>query len=252
MSTSRDEAVKLLPALKLELKEAADGASDEKLLKFLLWKQNVQRAAERFRQLQKWRNDNSFTQNLKLSQDEKLKKHVASNVIINDESMISKDGCTVLVGRLRNNDMTDGRTPEDVCRMMLYVIDRALELKSSEDNGVIVFHDLKDISKNNLHPGIAKFVLKGIIGHFPLKIKGIYILNAPFFFKSFFAVVSLLLPKKLKQRMHYVEKIEDMYEVIDQELLLVEHGGKSTFDTEAWMAKQIERETSGEQTTILS
>ena len=226
--------------------------SDEKLLKFLLWKQDVQRAAERFRTLQKWCNENSFSQNLKLSQDKKLQKHVASNVIINDESMITKDGCTLLVGRLRNNDMSDGRTPEDVCRMMIYVIDRALELKSSQDNGVVVFHDLKDISKNNVHPGVAKLILKAIIGHFPLKIRGIYILNAPFFFKSLFAVISLVLPKKLKQRMHYVDSVEDMYEVIDQELLLVEHGGKSEFDTDAWVAKQIAREESGEQNTIFN
>lgn len=39
----------LLPALKTELGDAADGVSDENLLKFLRWKPSVERAAGRFR-----------------------------------------------------------------------------------------------------------------------------------------------------------------------------------------------------------
>jgi len=165
---------------------------------------------------------------------------------------VTKDGCTVLVGRLRNNDMTDGRTPEDVCRMILYIIDRALERESTYERGVVVFHDLKDISKDNIHPGVAKLLFRAILGHLPLKIKGIYLLNAPFFFKGMFTMISsLLFPKKLKQRVHYVESLEDMYGVIDQDLLLREHGGQLDFDVEEWVKKAIEREESGDISSIL-
>lgn len=148
--------------------------------------------------------------------------------------------------------MTDGRTPEEVCRMIMYTIDRALELKSTQEHGVVIFHDLKDVSKDNIHPGVAKLLLKAIIGHFPLKIKGIYLLNAPFFFKGIFTMISsVLFPKKLKQRVHYVDKLEEMYDVVDKELLLAEHGGMLEYDQEAWIKQQIQRENSGEMNSFL-
>ena len=62
---------------------------------------------------------------------------------------------------------------------------------------------------------------------------------------------SLFFPKKLKERVHYIDKLEDIYEVIDQDLLLLEHGGKLDFDSEAWVTKQIQREESGKMASIM-
>ncbi len=227
--------------------------SDDFLLKFLLWKPDIQRASERFKIFQQWHTENSWAHtNLKLSKDEKLKKLIQSNIVIVPGTIVTKDGCTVLVGRLRFNDMSDGRTPEDVCRMLFYMMDRALEMKSTQENGIVVFHDLKDLSKKNLHAGIPKLLLKAIIGHFPLKIKGIYLLNAPFFFKGFFTMISsLFFPKKLKERVHYVDSLEDIQSVIDKDLLLVEHGGTLVYDADEWIEKQIQREQNGDLTSIL-
>jgi hypothetical protein len=254
MSSSDEELIKLLPALKEELKEAADDVSDEILLRYLHWKPNAKRAADRFRLFQKWHNDNLWAHtNLKLTQDDtKLKKHILDNIIIAPETLVTKDGCNVLVGRLRNNDLSDGRTPEEVCRMIFYIMDRVLERQSAQENGVVIFHDMKGVSKNNVNSGIPKLLLKAIIGTFPLKIKGIYLLNAPFFVKPIFSVIStLMFSKKLKERVHYVNSLDDIYEVIDKDLLLVEHGGKLEFDSKAWVDKQIERETNSDFSSIL-
>ncbi len=148
--------------------------------------------------------------------------------------------------------MSDGRTPHQVGRMMMYIIDRVLELPSSQENGVIIFHDLQGLSRNNVHTGVSKLVLKAILGHFPLKIKGIYLLNAPFFFKGLFQMIStLLFPKKLKERVHYLTSVEEMYEIVDQDLLLLEHGGKLDFNVNDWIGKQIQRENKGELASIL-
>lgn len=242
-----------LSLLQLNSFPISSEVSDDYLIKFLLWKPNVKRASDRFKILQKWRKDNPWAHtNLKLSQDEKLKKFVSSNTIIVPGSIVTKDGCTVLIGRLRFNDMADGRTPEDVCRMIFYSIDRAMELQSTQENGLVIFHDLKDVSKNNVHPGIAKLLFRAIIGHFPLRIKGIYLLNAPFFFKGLFTMVSsLLFPKKMKERVHYVDSLEEIYDVIDKDLLLVEHGGMLDFDVDAWIEEQIQREQNDDWKSIL-
>jgi hypothetical protein len=59
--------------------------------------------------------------------------------------------------------MSDGPTPEDICRTILYNIDRAMELPSTQEDGIVVFHDLKNASKANVHSGVANLLLKVII-----------------------------------------------------------------------------------------
>jgi len=219
--------------------------SDENLLKFLHWKPNVQRASERFRKFQKWQSDNPWTYtDLKISKDDTLEKLVKEEIVIAPESITAKDGTTVLIGRLRNNDMSsDGRTPEDVCRMLLYMIDTALAREVTQMKGVYVFHDLNGLARNNVHHGIPKLLAHAIIGHLPLKIKGMYLLNAPLFFRALFGVVSkLFFPKKLKERIHFIDSMEEIYQIIDQDKLLVEHGGKLEFDVNEWLKVQCDKE----------
>ena len=54
------KVLELLPALKEELGKDAVDCTDTLLMKFLFWKPNVTRAAERFRAHQKWRKDSPF------------------------------------------------------------------------------------------------------------------------------------------------------------------------------------------------
>ena len=228
----KKKSLGLLPALKEELGDLAQDVEDENLIKFLHWKQDVQRAAERFRAHVSWRKENPWAfDKLRVSEDGQLKKVMKSEVIVAPDSLVTKSGEAVLVGRLRNNDMSDGRTPQDVARSIFYLIDRVLEREEAQLHGVIIFHDLNGLSKNNIHPTIPRLVFKGIIGNFPVRIKGIYLLKPPWFFNGIFAVVkNTILPKKLKQRVTNVDSIEDMYDVIDKEKLLEEHGGNLKHD----------------------
>lgn len=236
------KALDLLPGLKTELgEELILNVPDTQLLKFLHWKPDINRAAERFRAHIQWRKANPWAfddQDLRIKSDEQLKKLVQSQFLIAPSTVVSKDGASVLIGRLRNNNMKDGRTPKEVCRAILYLLDRVLEREGAQINGIIMFHDLQGVGKNNLHPMIPKLLLTAIIGHFPIRIRGLYILNAPLFFKAFFTPIkTVLFPKKLKERTNFVGSIEDIYEVIDQNRLLKEHGGDLDFDVEKEMSK---------------
>jgi hypothetical protein len=55
-----------------------------------------------------------------------------------------------MLGRLRHNDITDGRTVEDMCRMIVYTIYRVLEQETAHIHGVTVFHDLTGISTKSV------------------------------------------------------------------------------------------------------
>lgn len=240
----KQEALELLPELKEKLGSKADGVSDQNLLKFLHWKTDVNRASERFLVHLKWRKENAwaFDSNppMLAHKDEKLKHILESDVIVAPTGMKDKNGNTVLVGRLRNNDMSDGRTAEDVVRMVLCVMDRAMEDEDTQMNGVAIFHDLNGLSVKNLSPTIPRILLNALIGHFPIRIQGAYLLNAPIFFRGMFSAISLMMPSKLRKRFHFFSSIDEI--PIEAEEHLREHGGSRIYDSKEWMEAQIQRE----------
>jgi hypothetical protein len=243
-------AQELLP----QLQEQFPDIAGQHLIKFLRWKQDVKRGVERINTHQKWRKDNPFAFDsagkppLRITEDPMLQRLLEAEIICTPDGMFSKQGCPVIVGRLRNNLMAEhGSDPQDVARMFFYTIDQTLETKlAAQQNGVCVFHDLTGLSRSNLHPMIPKLLISGLIGTYPIKIKGIYIYNAPWFFKAIFKVVSLMLPSKLRARIVFLKKLEDLREYIDQDMLLEEHGGQRHHDQKDWVARSMERERSGE------
>lgn len=245
--SSQNSPEELLPSFKEELGSLADGVSDSNLLKFLHWKCDVKRAAGRFRDHLTWRQDNPWAMDdpdkpLQASKDSDLQRVLESEFVVAPEGLVDKKGHTVLIGRFRNNNMSDGRTSQDIVRTMIYTIDRLLERESTQQHGITVFHDLNGLSRNNISPAAAKILLRALIGHFPIRIKNIYILNAPLFFRGFFSVLSLAMPSKMRARTHFVHSMDDIYKVIDQRELLEEHGGQRVHDSTAWVAQQMERE----------
>jgi hypothetical protein len=246
------QAQELLPALK----EQFPDISDDHLIKFLRWKQDTGRATDRIKAHQKWRKDNPFAFDeppLRVSEDPLLRKVVEAEIMCAPDGMHDKQGNAVIVGRLRNNLMAEhGSQPTDVARMAFYTIDRILETNLySQQNGVVVFHDLTGLGRKNLHPMLPKLIFSGLIGTFPLKIKGIYIHNAPWFFYGFFKVMSLMMSSKLRSRVHFLKDLSAVHEFIDQEQLLEEHGGQRQHDQKAWVAAHAARETSGELKSLI-
>ena len=122
-ASSREE---LLSAFKVELgTDLCQGVDDAYLLLFLYWKGDVKRAAERYRSLVAWKASPAATEGihfdhtLRLSEDPELERLIASEVIIAPPNLHTREGSPILIGRFRNNDMTDGRTVDGVCRVKL-------------------------------------------------------------------------------------------------------------------------------------
>lgn len=71
-------------------------------------------------------------------------------------------------------------------------------------------------------------------------------LNPPMVAKGLFTIVSnLLLPKKIRQRAHFIKSIEEVYNIVDREKLLCEHGGDLNFDMSNWVEIHKKREVNG-------
>ena len=249
----KENATKLLPELRKTLGDLAEDVSDENLLKFLHWKPDVTRASERFKSHVQWRKANPFFMDDNpplVSKDPTLKRLLENEIIVSPKGYVDNEGNSVLFGRLRNNDMTDGRTPEEVVRMVLYMIDKVLENENAQINGVTIFHDMKGLARKNIHPTIPKLIIGAIIGNFPIRIQGMYVLNAPFFFFAIFKIVSLLMPVKLRQRIHFLKDLSEI--PISKDNLLPEHGGTKEFDVKQWVQEQIEREKNDSISSLAS
>jgi len=248
--TLNAKALELLPELKDTLGD--DTIPDEHLLKFLRWKPEVSRAAERFHAHQEWKSKNPglFDESLRISQDPELERLLQSQVIVPSPSR-TKAGGPLLIGRLRNNDMEDGRKVKDVCRMLFYTIDRVLEDPEAQLHGVTIVHDLTGLDKSrNMHVDIPKTVFGGILGHFPIRISRIYIYNAPWFFGTFFAVLSrVLLPRKVRERVEFVSDLAQVEKTIEKSHLPLDLGGETDFDILDWIEHHKRREKDG---TLLS
>lgn len=248
----KNKALELLPQFRETLGDIAKDVSDENLLKFLHWKPNLTRATERFQAHINWRSKNTtfFDSDplLLASQDPLLQKHLCEEIIVAPPGMSDKYGNAVVVGRLRNNNMRDGRTPKDVARMLVYTLDRVLERENAQINGVTVFHDLRGLGPSNVHPSIPKILFGAIIGNMPIRVQAIYIWNAPMFFWGFFKIVSIFMPQKIKQRIHLVKDLSEV--PIEPDEFLVEHGGKREYNSKEWVEAQIQREKNGSISTF--
>eukprot|EP00930_Biecheleria_cincta_P070413 TRINITY_DN58049_c0_g1_i1.p1 TRINITY_DN58049_c0_g1~~TRINITY_DN58049_c0_g1_i1.p1 ORF type:complete len:300 (-),score=43.69 TRINITY_DN58049_c0_g1_i1:13-840(-) len=238
----------LLALFRAKLGESAVKVSDHNLAKFLRWKADVARAAERFSKLREWQStpDGSFlyTPNyLQAIQDPMLRKVLESGIIVCPDGMRDKYGHKLLVGRLRFNDFGDGRTPADIVRMALYTIEHALQDPDTQRGGLAIFQDMRDVGPSNISLSVPRMLLPALFGHYPVKMKAIYILNAPFFFSHMiFPVIKMMMPAKLQERIFFLSSLSELYEHIDQQSLFAEHGGARSHDQMAWVAARVAEE----------
>ena len=242
-------AQELLPDFRRKIGELATNVPDEHLLKFLRWKPDIQRAADRFHAHLAWRKKNPglFDDTLRISRDPELERLLQTNVVIAPPQCRTRAGGPLLIGRLRNNDMRDGRSPRDVCRMLFYTLDRVLEDPEAQLHGVTILHDLKGFDRSrNAHIDIPRILLGGIIGHFPVRIRAIYLCDAPTGFHAIFAILSrLLFPKKLRERCHFIQDTSEMCTDVDLAMLIKELGGEVEFDSSQWVQDHKRREENG-------
>jgi len=242
----------LLPDLKTELGAECDGVSDEQLLMFLYWKPSVSRASERYRNFIQWRSSSEgiFDETLRASKDPELERLLLGEVLVSPPNLRTKAGGPVLIGRFRNNDMTDGRTVEGVCRMLFYTIDQVLQRPETQQHGITIVHDLRGFEKSkNARLEIVKQLYKVFFGQFPIRIKAIYICQASIVAIGFFKIASLFLPKKIKERIQFIDEFSELdtvYGVMDPSNLVPEMGGTLEWSVEDWVDEQKRKEESGD------
>ncbi|KTF93271.1 hypothetical protein cypCar_00030276, partial [Cyprinus carpio] len=78
-----------------------------------------------------------------------------------------------------------------------------------------------------INPSLAKKISSVLTDSFPLKVRGIHLINEPIFFRPVFAMIRPFLPDKIKQRIHmhgssYAQSLCDYF---PKAILPPEYGG---------------------------
>jgi len=180
---------------------------------------------------------------IQVSHDAIMFRIAQSGMLVAPEEMVTKTGSPVLVGQLDKNDMSsDARTANDIARMVFYAFDRMIEREAAQRHGITILLDMSAVSGKNFDSAIPK-LLATCGGCFPIRINAIYCLSTPWWLKN---VCKAHFSPELRARVQFIKNVSEIYDVIEKEKFLTDHGGEVEFDAYSWVSTQMQRESTGE------
>ncbi|XP_016376336.1 alpha-tocopherol transfer protein-like isoform X3 [Sinocyclocheilus rhinocerous] len=94
-------------------------------------------------------------------------------------------------------------TAYEVFRVSLITSELIVQEWETQRNGLKAIFDLQDwcfAHALQINPSLAKKISSVLTDSFPLKVRGIHLINEPIFFRPVFAMIRPFLPDKIKQR----------------------------------------------------
>ncbi|KAK2900967.1 hypothetical protein QQF64_014964 [Cirrhinus molitorella] len=121
-------------------------------------------------------------------------------------------------------------TAYEVFRVSLITSELIVREWETQRNGLKAIFDLQDWCFTHalqINPSLAKKISSVLTDSFPLKVRGIHLINEPIFFRPVFAMIRPFLPDKIKQRihMHGSSYARSLCEDFPKDILPPEYGG---------------------------
>uniref|UniRef100_A0A8D0GVW3 Alpha-tocopherol transfer protein n=1 Tax=Sphenodon punctatus TaxID=8508 RepID=A0A8D0GVW3_SPHPU len=139
-------------------------------------------------------------------------------------------GSKVLVYRIAQWD-PKMFTAFEVFRVSLITSELIVREVETQRNGVKAIFDLQGwrfAHAFQITPAVAKRIAAVLTDSFPLKVRGIHLINEPLFFHPVFALIKPFLPEKIKERvhMHGSNHAQSLQQHFPASILPKEYGGK--------------------------
>ncbi|XP_024067252.1 alpha-tocopherol transfer protein [Terrapene carolina triunguis] len=122
-------------------------------------------------------------------------------------------------------------TAYDVFRVSLITSELIVKERDTQRNGVKAIFDLQGwrfAHAFQISPTVAKRIAAVLTDSFPLKVRGIHLINEPLFFHPVFALIKPFLTDKIKERvyMHGSNYIQSLTQHFPASILPQEYGGE--------------------------
>ncbi|XP_029430671.1 tyrosine-protein phosphatase non-receptor type 9 isoform X1 [Rhinatrema bivittatum] len=95
-----------------------------------------------------------------------------------------------------------------VLQALFYLLDRAVESFETQRNGLVFIYDMTGSQYTNFELDLSKKILNLLKGAFPARLKKVFIVGAPMWFRVPYSIISLLLKEKLRERVQMVKMLE--------------------------------------------
>ncbi|MGH0158035.1 UNVERIFIED_CONTAM: hypothetical protein FKN15_035546 [Acipenser sinensis] len=148
----------------------------------------------------------------------------------------------LFTARLHRPDVT---THKAVLQAIIYQLDRAIESVETQRNGLIFIYDMTSSTYGNFDYELCVKILNLLKGAFPARLKCVFIVSSPLWFRAPFAVLRLFVREKLRERVCTV-KAHELANHIPMESLPEHLGGSSEYSHVAWIQACV-NSTQGQQ-----
>ncbi|KAM9308894.1 alpha-tocopherol transfer protein [Gastrophryne carolinensis] len=203
------------------------GLSDEFLLRFLRARDFcIDLAFKLLKNYHKWRKEcPEITANLRPSPLQNLYDAGYHGVLRSRDAFGSK----VLIYRIEFWDPNEFSAYE-VFRVSLITSELLVKDAETQRNGIKAVFDLQDFRLAHafqVTPMLARRIASVMTDSFPLKVRGIHLINEPLFFHPVYALIRPFLPDKIKERvhMHGSNFVPTLHQHFSENILPPEYGG---------------------------
>ncbi|KAK1886921.1 Tyrosine-protein phosphatase non-receptor type 9 [Dissostichus eleginoides] len=111
----------------------------------------------------------------------------------------------LFTARLHRSDVTTHRA---VLQAIIYQLDKAIESLQTQKDGLIFIYDMTNSSYGNFDYELCVKILNLLKGAFPARLKCVFIVSSPLWFRAPFAVLRLFVREKLRERVCTVKAHE--------------------------------------------
>ncbi|XP_060720496.1 tyrosine-protein phosphatase non-receptor type 9 isoform X1 [Tachysurus vachellii] len=137
----------------------------------------------------------------------------------------------LFTARLHRPDVT---THKAVLQAIIYQLDKAIESIQTQRDGLIFIYDMTNSTYANFDYELCVKILNLLKGAFPARLKCVFIVSSPLWFRAPFAVLRLFVREKLRERVCTVKAHELANHI--PVISLPEHlGGSSQYSHMAWI-----------------
>ncbi|XP_026882316.2 tyrosine-protein phosphatase non-receptor type 9 isoform X1 [Electrophorus electricus] len=141
----------------------------------------------------------------------------------------------LFIARLHRPDLT---THKAVLQAIIYQLDKAIENIQTQRDGLIFIYDMTNSTYSNFDYDLCVKILKLLKGAFPARLKCVFIVSSPLWFRAPFAVLRLFVREKLRERVCTV-KAQELASHIPISSLPEHLGGSSQYNHIAWIQSCI-------------
>uniref|UniRef100_A0AAZ3R4F8 protein-tyrosine-phosphatase n=1 Tax=Oncorhynchus tshawytscha TaxID=74940 RepID=A0AAZ3R4F8_ONCTS len=137
----------------------------------------------------------------------------------------------LFTARLHRSDVTTHRA---VLQAIIFQLDKAIESVDTQRDGLIFIYDMTNSSYGNFDYELCVKILDLLKGAFPARLKCVFIVSSPLWFRAPFAVLRLFVREKLRERVCTV-KAHELSNYIPVSSLPEHLDGTSRYSHVAWI-----------------